>query len=257
MKRLVLAGTRLTPQPIIDFLYKRRFSPLLRWGRSLVTRSLGDPADGVPVTRGPLTGFRLAHRDSFAMWVGGHEPAVATEIAKHLRPGAVAFDVGAHVGYTALLLARSVGPTGRVLAFEPGPDSYRLLLRNIELNDLGSYVTAKAMALGNKPGTGSIKPGYLEAANQVLPGTDGDVKISTLDIEVFEGQAPVPDLIVVDTEGAEADVFQGAWRLLQEHSPVIVAEHHGLSQVLSQMLSELGYASTDIDDSHQLFKKTH
>lgn len=255
LRKAVLGVTKRTPQKIVDVLYNHRSNGLLRWGRSLVESSLGDTSSGIPVTRGALAGFRLAHSESFGMWVGGHEPAVAREIAKRLAPGAVAFDVGGDIGYTALLLAKAVGPTGKVFVFEPHPDSYPMLVRNISLNQLEDYVEARPVALGSQPGAGTLKLGYEAAVTEVLPDPSGEVTISTLDEEVFERQTPVPDLIVVDTEGAEADVFRGGWRLLQERGPAIIAEHHGERDALAQMLGELGYSAMDIDPSHQFFHR--
>lgn len=53
-----------------------------------------------------------------------------------LRPGDIVVDVGANIGITALLVRKYVGPTGRVLAFEPHPGTFRHLERNIKLNGI-------------------------------------------------------------------------------------------------------------------------
>lgn len=244
---------RALPQPAVDFLYRHRFNPAVRWARQRVAGALGDTRDGVLIARGPLAGHRFAFSDSVAMWIGGHEPAVARTLARELRPGQVAYDVGAHVGFTAMLMAKAVGPTGRVLAFEPDPDNFELLARNVEINGLSAYVEPRRLALGAEPGGGSLKRLPLSINTRVDAGGSGEVQISTLDAEVFERGVPFPALILVDVEGMEEAVFRGATRLLAEHAPAILLEE-GPADLL-RLLADLGYAGTDVDVDHVLLKK--
>lgn len=53
---------------------------------------------------------------------------------QRIRPGEAVLDLGANVGLYSLLFAKLVGPSGSVLAFEPGPKSFKLLERNIKEN---------------------------------------------------------------------------------------------------------------------------
>jgi tRNA G37 N-methylase Trm5 len=105
---------------------------------------------------GPLMGkliYRLSVQGSGVLIVHGHKMLLASHgypplqmvngawerdtvrlFERILRAGDVVVDIGAHVGYFTLIAARSVGPEGRVYAFEPDPENYALLVRNIELN---------------------------------------------------------------------------------------------------------------------------
>jgi FkbM family methyltransferase len=56
----------------------------------------------------------------------------------------VAFDVGADVGYYTLLLARGVGPKGRVIAFEPNPFNLTYLKEHLCLNKIGNVEIVEA-----------------------------------------------------------------------------------------------------------------
>jgi FkbM family methyltransferase len=56
------------------------------------------------------------------LWLGTYEPEVSSALRTFCGPGMIAYDLGANVGYTALLLARTVGPDGQVVAFEPGKE---------------------------------------------------------------------------------------------------------------------------------------
>src|SRR5436853_284660 len=53
---------------------------------------------------------------------GYWEPWITVFVARQLRPGMVAIDVGANYGYYSLLFAALVGDTGHVYAIEPNPE---------------------------------------------------------------------------------------------------------------------------------------
>lgn len=158
-------------------------------------------------------------------WLGTYETEVLQEIAARLRPGSTYWDVGAHAGYMVAVASRIVGPAGTVVAFEPNPDNVRRLLRTIELNNL-SNVTVRDVALSDGVGqarfyltdsssTGSLRPGFPLAPTLL-------VRTSTLDEELKAG--PTPDLVKIDVEGSEEDVFAGAIELLEVCRPDFVVE---------------------------------
>jgi hypothetical protein len=71
---------------------------------------------------------------------GVYEADEAALLSEWLRHGQTFVDVGAHVGYFTCLAARLVGPRGLVLAFEPQPRNYELLLANVWRNGLTNVV---------------------------------------------------------------------------------------------------------------------
>ncbi len=85
----------------------------------------------VEVPAGPLRGVRLELNLKLEkyLWLGTYEPWVQEAIVRHLRPGDWAWDVGAYVGYHALLMWR-LG--ANVVAFEPDPANFDRLSRNLE-----------------------------------------------------------------------------------------------------------------------------
>src|ERR1700676_654070 len=70
------------------------------------------------------------------LWRGEHEPDVQNAILAAVRPGAVVYDVGAHVGTMALGAAQLVGDLGRVVAFDGDPENIQRLQRNRARNGL-------------------------------------------------------------------------------------------------------------------------
>ncbi|MCA9414897.1 MAG: FkbM family methyltransferase, partial [Candidatus Omnitrophica bacterium] len=65
--------------------------------------------------------------------------------------GDTVLDIGAHIGLFTLVMAREVGPKGRVFSFEPCPESHHLLAENIRTNGL-SNVTLVEAAVGEETG---------------------------------------------------------------------------------------------------------
>ena len=248
---------RRLPQGAVDFLYAHRFHPLLRPGRQLLLRAAGGPDAGLPIERGPLTGWKLAFGDSLAIWMGRHEPEVQAALQRLLRPGLVAYDIGAHIGYMVLLMAKEVGPEGQVVAYEPDPGNAELLRRNIALNDVGDRVQVRTVALGAEAGHGSVERFDQSGLSKIAVGVDGEgaTEITTLDLELAAG-LPVPDLILIDTEGMEGDIFRGAAGLLADSDPVLVVEHHEQEADLTQQLSALGYHCHPLDDEHVIYTKS-
>ncbi|MDQ6704357.1 MAG: FkbM family methyltransferase, partial [Acidobacteriota bacterium] len=65
---------------------------------------------------------------------GEWQREVWDSLAPSLSAGAVFLDVGAHIGYFSMKAAPRVGTTGRVLAFEPNPETLKLLRDNVSAN---------------------------------------------------------------------------------------------------------------------------
>lgn len=63
-----------------------------------------------------------------------YEPDITALMMRAIKPGDFVIDVGANVGIFTVLMAKLVGDTGMVYAFEPDPDNFTQLVRNIELN---------------------------------------------------------------------------------------------------------------------------
>ena len=134
--------------------------------------------------------------------------------------GATVFECGAHHGRDCTLLAKIVGPEGRIISFEPHPDNIRVLRRNVELNRLQNVIAVNA-AVGSKPGSLSIK----SRSNAKVSHSGGiEVPVVTLD-EWAEANGIWPDLIKIDVEGYEFEVLRGARKVL-ERTPTVFVEVH-------------------------------
>jgi FkbM family methyltransferase len=159
----------------------------------------------------------------------GLEPGTRSILQAVLQPGGFAVDVGASVGLHTIALARAVGPSGRVEAFEAEPRLAPFLERTLQVNGM-SQVNLHELALGARNGTVSFNVARTIGHSSLYaldePGSVREqvrVRMKRLD-SVIPAKSRV-DVMKIDVEGAELDVLHGARRVLAD-SPecAIVAE---------------------------------
>jgi FkbM family methyltransferase len=163
--------------------------------------------------------LNIDHTNDFLVHISKH----------HLLEDATIFDVGANIGVTAALLA-TASPRGRLFAFEPGARTYPYLLATIEANKLANCHTEQ-IGLGTSSGevdflsdarSGAFSHMALDGVS--LGGSNGRVKIKTVDEVVSELKLARLDLIKIDVEGFELDVLQGAQSTLARLMPQVFLE---------------------------------
>jgi FkbM family methyltransferase len=160
------------------------------------------------------------------MAVGRYEPRLATALEDLLEEGDLCFDVGAHLGYMSLVMASSVAPGGKVVAFEPDPDLFEPLLRNVERNERAlARVVPVAAAAGQSPGRCSFRHGTSSGTGR-LDEAEGDVTVTVLTLDHAAHVHGMPRLVKVDVEGAEVEALQGATEILNRGESAFLVEAH-------------------------------
>jgi FkbM family methyltransferase len=186
-------------------------------------------------------------------WLGTYEPELQWALGELLHEGITAFDVGANIGYITLMLARGVGRTGHVVAFEALPANVERLEGNLALNGLGERVTVVPKAVAGSEGTvrfhvhASGGMGKAEGSagrwNQNYQA-DISVESTSLDAYVYERDGAVPQLIKMDIEGGEVLALPAMRRVLGEARPTVLLEVHGPESLRAawEAFSSAGYA---------------
>jgi FkbM family methyltransferase len=139
-----------------------------------------------------------------------------------LRLGATVFDLGAHQGVVAMLMAKTVGPTGRVIAVEGMKHNCDVARENMRLNCI-SNVTIHNAVIADRDGhvrffdglNGSVAT---EGVGQMVEA----VTIDSLAIKYGE-----PDVVFIDIEGYEQKALEGATECLLSSSDWFVEAHVG------------------------------
>ncbi|HKS95385.1 MAG TPA: FkbM family methyltransferase [Terriglobia bacterium] len=192
-------------------------------------------------------------------------------IPRLVRPGDVALDVGANVGFYSVLLSRLCGPSGRVWAFEPVPDTYWRLRETLALNRCENVVPVRA-AVSDKDGIATMNlfaAEHSEWSSLAKPEMDGpggtkivprsSVEVTSLSLRRFCAESGIDriNFLKVDVEGFEVDVFRGARRLLEggrvdyvcfEISKASLSASRTESRRVFQTLAAYGYQSYRLDD---------
>lgn len=167
-----------------------------------------------------------------------------------LGEGAVLIEVGANAGFLTVPLARMVGASGRVVAFEPQPAIHRLLCANVALNGLGQVACVHA-AVGAAEGAIDVpvidpsRPGNFGAVSLVAGAAPGGKAAAVPLVSLDRACAGLErlDAIKIDVEGMELDVLKGAQGLIERFRPVILPENDRVdrSPALVACLLGLGY----------------
>src|SRR5258706_235637 len=173
----LLHPTRATVQPGVSFLL--------------------DPRDLVPLT---------------ILRTGEWQPEIWEAVSPNLHQGSVFLDVGAHIGYFSLIASKRVGPTGRVVSFEPNPETQRLLNDNVAINR-ASNITVEPIACTDREQTLTFYASpIVNTGASSLAKENADyggasraftVRGRPIDDVVRELNLQRVDAIKVDVEGAE------------------------------------------------------
>lgn len=196
----------------------------------------------------------------FGVW----EPDVSRAIEQRLAPGDVFVDIGANVGYDALLAARKVGPEGRVVAIEASPSTFALLTRNLALNDAAN-VRAVQAAVSDRRGTLELyEPFAGNIGAMTTVAARGGRHVATVEALPLE-EILRPDeiarlrLIKLDVEGAEPPIllrligelarYPKAMDIVVEASP---ADDAAAWQAVFDGLRAAGFRAFAIENSYEL-----
>lgn len=150
-----------------------------------------------------------------------------------VKPNTTVVDIGAHIGVHAMKLAKLVAPFGRAIAFEPQPKLFRELYMNMALNQI-TNCDLYCAAVGNK--NGQIELTSLEDANEgatslLKPGVGTFADLLTVDALKLSNVS----LMLIDVEGMEEDVINGATETIINNRPVILLEIKGGKDVITAL----------------------
>jgi FkbM family methyltransferase len=174
---------------------------------------------------------------------------------------AVVFDVGANIGFYTLQAAASLAG-GAIYAFEPNPDAYSKLVRNIEANRARN-IHLLPYAVGSKQGRAWLRRsertglGSIEESSSETGGVRVEVEMVTLDDMVEKHSVTRIDLMKIDVEGYEESVLAGGERAIGM-TRRIVMEYHGpeILDRVRKFLSERGFKEVLEYRGHAYFVNT-
>jgi FkbM family methyltransferase len=190
------------------------------------------------------------------------EPKNKTLISQYVKPGSIALDIGAHIGTHTVTMAKYVGKTGIVFAFEPNKNTYRELIYNLVANDCKNVYPIHA-AIGKAKSIVDVIISHPnnEGGSYVINTQGGDDVAIQLPLDAFNLNNV--SFIKIDVENMEADVLDGAVLTIMRNKPVMLIEIQGngqrpvqlnedtekMMQVSIEKIRKLGYDLIHLENS--------
>ncbi len=205
--------------------------------------------------------------------LGNYEPAVTKAIQSIQKPIHVAYDIGAHVGLTSLVLVKVFEGNVKVIAFEPAKGNISTLVSLIAANP-GVPIFAMPLALSDCIGEMTFYH-FQESSMGLLhtiasqDGTNIDyndneiVQTTTLDAYVLDEGHPPPGFIKIDVEGAECLVLAGGLRTISVYRPALLIELHGpehgagVYDLLADMAYRWTYIKPNVGPVETISERSH
>ena len=186
-----------------------------------------------------------------------------TSLLKNIQAGMIVFDIGANIGDSVLQIAKKLNGTGSIYAFEPSPDVFQRLNRNVSLNNFNNIETFNlgmadvesqlSFVVEDKNHSGGAF--ISKDANNAIK-----VAVTTIDKFVAEHNLSKLDFLKIDTEGFEVFVLKGGVNTFRNFKPKMFIEvsdsllkRAGSSaKELIQILNELNYHSVRLDTQENI-----
>ncbi len=150
-----------------------------------------------------------------------------------LRPGDTFVDIGANIGLFTLIAASIVGPEGRVWSFEPTPETFARLTRNVQTNafdNVGCHQLAVSDSIGEMEITKSVDgfDAWNSLATPKMGNSFANAKIRTTTWDAFAQEHKLLNRVTmmkIDVEGWENRVLVGGRNVLSgANAPVLQVE---------------------------------
>ncbi len=220
---------------------------------------------GVTISKkiGSYGPFKLNRRFAFSNfdnWGGNHNRGFQACV-EAARGKICVLDIGAHIGLVSLPLSLTIAENGTVFAFEPAAANEAFLSEHLNSNNITNVevVTELVGDVENESveffeSTGDSGMNTIAASGSNRGYTSSTKRQITLD-QFCADRNLAPELIKIDTEGAEVGILRGAANTLRQHRPVLYLSVHprhiielgSTVEELEQLLKDLNYKVTDMD----------
>lgn len=180
-------------------------------------------------------------------------------LSTYVTEGDWVLDIGANVGHYSKRLSELVGPSGRVIAFEPVPETFSLLAANVLIFKFSNTTLINAAASDRLKLSGMTFPCFSTGLNNLyeaalVDSSDAPFSALTVPVDNFSISHHI-SLVKIDTEGHEMSVLKGMISLIRAHHPIMIIET-SKKEVIEYLANE-GYAADKIEGSpNMIFKPT-
>lgn len=167
-----------------------------------------------------------------------------------LTTGQKVIDIGANCGVYTLSMAKTLGPSGAVWAFEPASSTMALLAQGVASNGF-SQVVLECSALSSSSGSAQLSLSDQSEMNALVRSDESAAHSETVPLVTLDecmqkyGWRDIA-FMKIDAEGEEANILKGGRRFFAELSPLIQYEVKAGAQLHLELITafeDLGYDS--------------
>ena len=235
--------------------------PPVRYAAGLLFR-LFTPGEDFKVSFGGSSLFASTPDRLLALLIWKHSADSGLEAGVYrscIKPGMTVLDIGANIGFFTLMYSKLAGDTGRVIAFEPDPENFRLLRKNVGAHGCRN-VTCRQEAV--TAATGRIKLFFSEehrGDHRIFDSGDGRTssEVPCSSIDDLLGPDGRADFIKMDIQGAEYGAISGMERTIRnspglklfcEFSPALLRKAGSDPAALLEKIKDLGFSVKYLDE---------
>lgn len=182
--------------------------------------------------------------DVIQQYIGNYqkyfEQDTLDDIAPFIPDNPVMLDIGANIGNHSLYFAIERNAK-KIYACEPIPETFNVLKKNVEINNLENVIIPLNIALSDCNTNADIKEFNIRfmGAAQIDENINGNIDVKTVDSLDIEEKI---DFIKIDVEGHEIKVLEGARKTIEKNKPVIFIELlNNEIETVTEILQEYGY----------------
>lgn len=165
------------------------------------------------------------------IYEGSFEQDEIAFVKEHLKNGDIFLDIGSNIGLFSLIASNLVGPSGKIIALEPSPYTFKRLelnlslatINNIELKNIGLSDSIGKLKL-NISGSGYDAWDSFASEHESKSTNTVEVQVSTLDDQLVNIDKNKISLVKIDVEGWEKYVLLGGESFFKKYSPTLLVE---------------------------------
>ena len=176
---------------------------------------------------------------------GTYEELEAKIMEEKIEMGNIVVDVGANIGLHTLNMARIVGNTGQVFAFEPDPSNFEILKKNVKINNYKNIILEQK-AVGDKHGRTTLYQSDHPGKHRIFPQTEQaksqvQVELTNLDNYFDSDMIDKINFIKIDVEGLEFSVLKGMKNILKNSKKIKI-----LFEFMPENTMEAGFTPIEL-----------
>jgi len=138
-------------------------------------------------------------------------------LKKIIKKGNTVVDVGANLGVLTLYFRSIIGLTGKIYSFEPAPDAFSILSKNVAVNNLQNVIIENK-AISNQTGKVMFSKQESLTAGRIVKDNADAMRVDSISLDdYFSNYDGKIDFVKIDTEGYDWSVFQGMKSLIERN----------------------------------------